>query len=115
SYDYRLAIAENGRQMFEVVGVARDVAEGLIVQKPRPVVYFPLHPADYVQPAAEGVTLMVRAARGADVVAAVRHEISSMDANITPFNIRSMPEQIERFMAPLKIASWTYGLLGGFG
>lgn len=38
-----------------------------------------------------------------------------MDANIAPFNARGMPDQIEQFMAPLRMASWTYGLVGVFG
>ncbi|MCU1263552.1 MAG: transporter related [Bryobacterales bacterium] len=115
TYDYRAGTPGGARKVFEVVGVANDVAEGLVVQKPRPAVYLPLRQADYTQPAAEGVTLMVRAVPGADVVRTVREKISAMDARITPFNIRSMPEQIDQFMAPLRIASWTYGLIGFFG
>ena len=115
SYDYRVGAAANRRRVFEVVGVAGDVAEGLIVQKPSPAIYFPLRPADYARPAAQGITLMVRAAPGVDAVGAVRREMSAIDAEITPFNIRSMPEQIEQFMAPLRSSSWTYGFVGIFG
>ena len=114
SYDYRVGAAGARRKVFEVVGVAGDVAEGLVVQKPSPAVYFPLQSADYVRPAAQGMTLMVRAAPGVDAVGAVRREMSAMDANIAPFNIRSMPEQIDQFMAPLRMASWTYGFIGYF-
>jgi putative ABC transport system permease protein len=95
--------------------VAGDVAEGLVAQKPSPVVYFPLRTADYAMPAAQGLTLMVRAVPGVDVMAAVRREISTLDPNITPFRQRSMAEQIEQFMAPLRSSSWTYGLIGIFG
>ena len=115
SYDYRVGAAAARRKVFEVVGVAGDVAEGLVVQKPTPVMYFPLRSADYAQPAAQGLTLMVRAAPGVDAIRAVRHEISAMDPNITPFNVRSMPEQIDQFMAPLRMSSWTYGIVGMFG
>jgi putative ABC transport system permease protein len=38
-----------------------------------------------------------------------------MDSNLTPFNARSMTEQIAQFMSALKAASWTYGLIGVFG
>src|SRR5262249_1133450 len=34
---------------------------------------------------------------------------------ITPFNIRRMPEQIDQFMAPLRMSSWTYAIVGIFG
>ena len=55
--------------------MAGDVAEGLVAQRPSPAVYFPLQAADYARPAAQGMTLMVRAVPGVDVVAAVRREI----------------------------------------
>jgi predicted permease len=115
TYDYRAGTAAGRRRLFEVVGVVGDVAEGLVVQKPSPVVYFPLQPADYAMPAAQGLTLMVRAAPGTDVLAAVRREISTMDPNITPFHLRSMTDQIDQFMAPLRMSSWTYGFIGIFG
>ncbi len=113
SYDYRPAV--EGRQVFEVVGVARDVTEGLAVEKPQRVIYFPLRTADYARPSLLGVTLMVRATPGVDAIGAVRREISATDANITPFNARSMAEHIAEFMAPLRIAAWTYGFIGVFG
>src|SRR5207302_8115937 len=80
-----------------------------------PAVYFPLHPGDYAQPSLRGVTLMVRAVPGVDVISAVRREISAMDTSLTPFNARSMAVQISQFMSALKAASWTYGLIGVFG
>jgi predicted permease len=115
TYDYRVGAAGSWRKVFEVVGVAADVAEGLVVQKPSPVVYFPLRAADYARPAAQGITLMVRSGPGVDAMAAVRREIAALDPDITPFNQRSMAEQIDQFMAPLRSSSWTYGLIGIFG
>ena len=115
SFDYRVGAAGARRRIFEVVGVAGDVAEGLVVQTPSPAMYFPLQAEDYARPPAQGFTLMVRAAPGVDAVGAVRREMSALDANVTPFNIRSMPEQIEQFMAPLRSSSWTYALIGIFG
>jgi macrolide transport system ATP-binding/permease protein len=111
----RVAALENGHHLFEVVGVAGDVAEGLTVQKPRPAIYFPLTPADYRQPLLSGITLIVRAAPGADALTAVRREISAIDARLMPFDARSMAGQIDRFMSPLRVASWTYGLIWLFG
>jgi ABC-type antimicrobial peptide transport system permease subunit len=58
---------------------------------------------------------MLRAAPGVDAIAAVRREISAMDSTLTPFNARSMTEQIAQFMSMLKAASWTYGIIGVFG
>jgi putative ABC transport system permease protein len=113
--DYRATVGGAGRQMYEVVGVAKDVTEDLVVNKKHPAIYFPLQPEDYAQPSLRGVTLMLRAAPGVDAIAAVRREISAMDSTITPFNARSMTEQIAQFMSALKAASWTYGLIGVFG
>ena len=113
--DNRASVLGNGRRVFEVVGVAKDVAEDLVASKKHPAIYFPLHPGDYAQPSLRGVTLMVRAVPGADVISAVRREISAMASDLTPFNARSMAEQIAQFMSALKAASWTYGLIGVFG
>ena len=38
-----------------------------------------------------------------------------MDANLTPFNVRGMPEQIERLMYLIRVAVWVYGSVGRFG
>jgi hypothetical protein len=115
SFDYRPAVPGGGVQNVEVVGVAADVAEGLVVGKPRPAIYFPLRPHSFSHPSLQGITLMVRAAPGADALTAVRREIEAIDDRITPFNARSMNEQIDQFMAPLRMAAWTYGLIGVFG
>jgi len=77
--------------------------------------YRALRPADYARPSFEGVTLMVRAMPGVDALGAVRREIAAMDDKLTPFNARSMPEQIEQLMFPVRVALWTYGCLGVFG
>jgi len=113
--DYRSSALAKGSGTFEVVGVARDVSEDLVASKKHPAVYFPLRPADYAQPSLRGVTLMVRAAPGADAITAVEREIAEMDSGITPFNASSMAEHIAQFMSMLKSASWTYGFMGLFG
>ena len=81
----------------------------------RPSIYFPMRPANYARPSVRGVTLMVRAAPGVDAISVVRREISAIDTDLTPFDPRGMPEQIEQFMSPLKMATWTYGVIGVFG
>jgi putative ABC transport system permease protein len=103
------------RRVFEVVGVAGDVTNDLVVQKEHPAIYFPLRPANYAQPSLRGMTLMVRSAPGLDVIDAVRREVSAMDSTLTPFNARSMTEQIGQFMSPLRAAAWTYACIGAFG
>jgi putative ABC transport system permease protein len=115
TYDYRAGVNGSGRTELEVTGVVNDVAEGLVVQKPRPALYLPLRRADYGQPAAEGITLLLRSAPGSDAMRAAIREIAVIDPKITPFNLRTMPDQIDQFMTPLQIASWTYAVIGIFG
>ena len=79
------------------------------------LIYLPLHSAEFARPALHGVTLMVRATPGVDALGAVRREIAAMDPNLTPFNARSMTEQIDQLMFPVKVALWTYGCIGVFG
>ena len=38
-----------------------------------------------------------------------------MDSRLTPFNARSMMEQLAQFMSMLQAAAWTYLLIGVFG
>jgi predicted permease len=104
-----------GRRVFEVVGVARDVAEGLTVQKPRPVIYFPLTSEDVRQGSLQGITLIVRAVPRIDALTAVGREIAAIDSRLTPFDGRSMREHVDRFMAPLEVASWSYRVMWAFG
>ncbi len=113
--DFRSGVIGSERRVFEVAGVVKDVTEDLVASKKHPVIYFPLHHADYAQPSLRGVTLMVRAAPGVDILSAVRREIAAMDSRVTPFNARSMTEQIAQFMSSLRMASWTYGVIGMFG
>ena len=113
--DFRAGVMGSERRIFEVVGVVKDVTEDIIATYKHPVIYFSLHAADYAEPSLRGVTLMVRAAPGVDILSFVRHEIAAMDSRLTPFNGRSMMEQIAQFMSTLQAASWTYGLIGAFG
>jgi predicted permease len=115
TFDLRPELLGKERRTYEVVGVAKDLAEDFVARKKHPVIYFPLRDADFARPSLRGVTLMVRAVPGVDAIGAVRREISSMDASLAPFNARSMLEQIDEFMSPLRAASWTYGLIGAFG
>jgi len=87
----------------------------LELAQPRPAIYFPLRTSDYARPSLLGVSLLVRAAPGGDVLNAVRHEIAAMDPDLAPFNVRSMPEQIDRLMYLLRLAGWIYGAIGVFG
>jgi predicted permease len=113
--DFRSNVLTQSTRTFVMVGVARDVSEDMVASKKHPAIYFALQPPDYSQPSLRGLTLMVRGRPGADVISAVRREITALDAGIAPFNARSMVEHIAQFMSALSAASWTYGLMGFFG
>jgi len=104
-----------GTRFYEVVGVARDTAEGVTTSRPRPAIYFPDRPSDYAQPTQQGITLMVRAYPGIDAGALVRREIAAMDTNITPFYSGSMDQHIDEALSPIRVAARTYGSIGIFG
>jgi predicted permease len=114
SFDYR-SLAARPLQTVEIVGVAGDVAEGLIAQKPRPAIYFPLRAEHIAHPSIAGLTLVVRSVPGIDAISLVRREIAAIDPNVATFNPRTMQEHVDKFMAMLRVASWTYGLIGIFG
>ena len=48
-------------------------------------------------------------------LSALRRVMSAMDANLTPFNARSMPDQIGQLMFAVRAALWTCGCIGVFG
>ena len=99
---------------FEIVGIARNVRDG-ITSAPKdapPMIYVPLRPSDYAQSGLDGFTILMRTAPGVDVLTAARQEIAGMDRRLTPFDAHSMDEQIEELLFPVKVALYTYGLIG---
>jgi predicted permease len=115
SLDYRPAVPKGSPRTYEVVGVAGDVTNNLVITKKDPAVYFPLRTADISSPSLQGMTLLVHATPGSNILELLRGEISALDANAVPFNARSMNDHIADFIAPLRSAAWTYGLIGIFG
>ena len=101
---------------FEVVGVARNIRDSVnSTADSYPTIYRPLQPSDYSHPPMQGWTLVVRARPGVDVLTQVLREISGVDDRVKPFHARSMTEQIDGFMAPVRGALWTCGCIGIFG
>jgi hypothetical protein len=107
--------AAKARQVFEVVGVVKDMKAAFEMGESPPAIYFPLRPSDYTQPSLTGITLMVRAVPGVDAIAAVRREISTMGDRLAPFHAQSMPEQIEELMFLMRMGLWIYTFVGVFG
>jgi hypothetical protein len=103
------------RQVFEVVGVVKDLKAAFEMGESAPAIYFPLRPSDYKQPSMTGITPMVRAEPGVDAIAAVRREVAAIDNHRAPFHAQSMPEQIEELMFLMRMGLWIYTFIGVFG
>ena len=71
--------------------------------------------AGYAAPAAQGVTLIVRAERGVDVPLLVRRAVGDLLPNLTVFNVSSMTEQVERMASIFRMSTAIYGGIGAFG
>jgi len=104
-------------RVFEVVGVARNVRDSVnsTPADSAAAIYRPIQPSDYSHPPMQGWTLMVRARPGVDVATQVLREVLGVDARVKPFHPRSMTEQIDDFMTPVRVALWTCACIGIFG
>ncbi|SPE26957.1 ABC transporter related (fragment) [Candidatus Sulfopaludibacter sp. SbA3] len=105
----------NVAHAYEIVGVARNTKVEFVIEPAKPAIYFPLHPADLTQSSLGGVTLMVRATPGSDTLTAVVREIQTIDSKLTPFDIRTMREQVERMVFVIRLGEAVYGFQGVFG
>jgi macrolide transport system ATP-binding/permease protein len=98
---------------YEVVGVVRDLKTG-IGMSPR-MIYVPLTGRDFAQPAAGGITIIVRADAGADALSSVRSVFASIDPNLSLFDVQTLSEYLELSRSVMRSALRTYGGIGLFG
>lgn len=104
-------------RQFEVIGVARNVRDGLesMQKSAYPAIYLPLRPSDYTRPQLHGLTLMVRTRPGVEVLTSIRREIEAQDSRLAPFRARTMAQQIDSIMFAVRVAATTYACIGLFG
>ncbi len=106
---------------YQVVGLVKDLSAPLsgapsgadLIQVPS--VYVPLTRNDFTHPPAGGITIMVRAAEGADTLQAIRGEIAALDPNLVIFNVRTLAEQVDETNAVVHLDTYIYAAVGGFG
>jgi ABC-type antimicrobial peptide transport system permease subunit len=101
------------KQSYEVVGVVNNLKNSF--GPTLPVIYLPLTQRNFVRPPADGITIMVRSDAGADALAAIRRQMSSLDPNLNLFNVRTLSEFLELSRASQRFAVDTYGGIGIFG
>ena len=110
-------IVRDDKQSYEVVGVVRDLKDGLgVVQS---IVYVPLTQRDFARPPAGGITILARSDAGpnagADTLSGIRAIIASIDPNLTLFNVQTLGEYLQLSRYIMWSALRTYGGIGIFG
>lgn len=106
---------ENATQAYEVVGIVRDMKNGLLGSNRNAYIYSPITRKEYVRPPSGGFTLMVRADAGTDALAGIRREIAAIDPNLSVFNVRTLREHIDQLNAMVQVGVIIYGGIGLFG
>ncbi|HTW48263.1 MAG TPA: ADOP family duplicated permease [Acidobacteriaceae bacterium] len=97
----------NGRQEYEVVGVAQDMRTGLGMQLA--TAWVPLTAHNFAQPGPTGITLLVRTDGRTDAIAGIRRAMAAIDPKLTLFDVGTLGEYLELNRYALKTAMRTYG------
>jgi len=93
----------------QVVGVARTAKYRNLLESPRPFFYVPLR-----QNFSAVAALQIRTPQGAAALApALVREIHALDANVSPGELITMREQVDRTTASQRIAVTILGVFGG--
>lgn len=101
------------KKSYEVVGVVHDLKSGMGGNQP--IVYLPLTQHDFARPPAGGITIVIRSDPGTDSLSGIRRELSSIDPNLTVFNVRTLNDYLELSRAYERYDVDTYGGIGVFG
>jgi predicted permease len=104
---------KDDQQSYEVVGVVRDLKNGVLTD--RPVIYVPLTQRNFARPPADGMTVMVRSDAGTDALGGIRPVIASIDPKLNIFNVRTLSDYLELSRSYARQDIQTYGGIGVFG
>src|SRR5882724_8756055 len=107
------------KQLYEVVGVVRDLKNGIPDDdQPASVMYLPLTRRDFASPPPGGMTIMVRSNAGKDALTGIRREIAALapkDPGLSIFNLRTLADHLEMSRSGIRLALSIYGGIGAFG
>jgi predicted permease len=98
---------------YEVIGVTPNLKDAMGMTQA--VAYLPLTQHDFVQPPPGGITIVARGHSAADALVGVRGVLTSMDPNLTVFNVQTLSEFLEMTRTQMRTALRTYGGIGLFG
>ena len=97
-----------GRWM-QVVGVAKDSKYSSVRENPKPFFFLPLR-----QNNRRGSALFVRTPLGQEVMGPViAREVHALDANLAPYEVITLQEELERSTSPQMVAVTLVAILGG--
>jgi macrolide transport system ATP-binding/permease protein len=98
----------NGRWM-QVVGIAKDSKYSNVREKPTPFFFVPVR-----QNSLRAAVLNIRTPLAPQTMAtAIAREVHALDANLAPYEVITMQEQLDRSTSPQMVAVTLVGILGG--
>ena len=96
-------------QWLQVVGVAKVSKYQSVRENPKPFFYVPLR-----QDFSVGAALNIRTRVPAETIATeLAREVHTLDANLAPYEVISLQEQMDRSTSPQRVAVTLLGILGG--
>ena len=96
-------------QWRQIVGVAKVSKYQSVRENPKPFFYVPLR-----QDFSVGAGLNIRTRMPAETIAAaLAHEVHALDANLAPYEVITLQEQMDRSTSPQRVAVTLLGVLGG--
>jgi len=101
------------RRAYEVVGVVPDRKDA--AGTTQATAYLPLTRHDFAQPPGGGIAIIARGHSAEDALGGVRSVVTSMDSNLTLFNVQSLSEYFEQTRSAMSSALRTFGGIGIFG
>jgi ABC-type antimicrobial peptide transport system permease subunit len=101
------------RRAYEVVGVVPDRKDA--AGTTQAIAYPPLTRHDFAQPPGGGITIIARGHSAEDALGGVRSVVTSMDRNLTLFNVQTLSEYLELARSAMGSALRTFGGIGVFG
>lgn len=96
-------------QWVQVVGVVKDSKYRSVRETPKPFFYVPLRQSFSVRAA---LNIRTRLAPETMAAALVR-EVHALDANLAPYEVITLQEQVDRSTSPQRVAVTLVGILGG--
>jgi len=106
---------ELGDDTWQVIGVVRDTRSAFPLAPTLPAVYQPVTPAGFATPSKNGVTLVVRTARGLDGAAVLVNEARLVDPNLTIVEVKRLTQDVEQALFLARTATFVYGGMGVLG